>query len=83
MMHADLQTAVEAILKSKESVTMLGDLSVAKGGFCNQSEATDLSKLFTKQLFGMQGNGLGADATIDSWLQRAAGKIQSEFSKAR
>ena len=32
-MHMDLQTAVEAILKSKDPVTMVGDLIVAEGGF--------------------------------------------------
>ena len=70
-MHMDLQTAVEAILKSKDPVTTVGDLIVAEGGFWNQSKATDAGQLFTIQLFGMQDIGLSAAATIDSWLQRA------------
>ena len=79
-MHMDLQTTVEAILKSKDPVTTVGDLIVAEGGFWNQSEATDKGQLFTIQLFGVQGIGLGAAAAIDSWLQRATDAIQSEFS---
>ena len=79
-MHMDLQTAVEAILKSKDPVTTVGDLIVAEGGFWNQSEATDNGQLFTIQLFGVQGIGLGAAAALDSWLQRATNAIQSEFS---
>ena len=79
-MHMDLQTAVEAILKSKDPVTMVGDLIVAEGGFWNQSEATDKGQLFTIQLFEVQGIGLGAAAALDSWLQRATNAIQSEFS---
>ena len=79
-MHMDLQTAVEAILKSKDPVTTVGDLIVAEGGFWNQSEATDKVQLFTIQLFEVQGIGLGAAAAIDSWLQRATDAIQSEFS---
>ena len=79
-MHLDLQTAVEAILKSKDPVTTVGDLIVAEGGFWNQSEATDKGRLFTIQLFGVQGIGLGAAAALDSWLQRATNAIQSEFS---
>ena len=79
-MHMDLQTAVEAILKSKDPVTTVGDLIVAEGGFWNKSEATDKGQLFTIQLYGVQGIGLGAAAAIDSWLQRATDAIQSEFS---
>ena len=79
-MHMDLQTAVEAILKSKDPVTTVGDLIVAEGGFWNQSEATDKVQLFTIQLFEVQGIGLGAAAALDSWLQRATNAIQSEFS---
>ena len=79
-MHMDLQTAVEAILKSKDPVTTVGDLIVAEGGFWNQSKAPDTGQLFTIQLFGLQGIGLGAAAAIDSWLQRATDAIQSEFS---
>ena len=79
-MHMDLQTAVEAILKSKDPVTTVGDLIVAEGGFWNQSEATDKVQLFTIQLFEVQGIGLGAAAALDSWLQRATDAIQSEFS---
>ena len=79
-MHMDLQTAVEAILKSKDPVTTVGDLTVAEGGFWNQSEATDKGQLFTIQLFEVQGIGLGAAAALDSWLQRATNAIQSEFS---
>ena len=79
-MHMDLQTAVEAILKSKDHVTTVGDLNVAEGGFWNQSEATDKGQLFTIQLFEVQGIGLGAAAALDSWLQRATNAIQSEFS---
>lgn len=79
-MHMDLQTAVEAILKSKDPVTTVGDLIVAEGGFWNPSKATDTGQLFTIQLFGVQGIGLGAAAALDSWLQRATNAIQSEFS---
>ena len=79
-MHMDLQTAVEAILKSKDPATTVGDLIVAEGGFWNQSEATDKGQLFTIQLFEVQGIGLGAAAALDSWLQRATNAIQSEFS---
>ena len=79
-MHMDLQTAVEAILKSKDPVTTVGDLIVAEGGFWNQREATDKGQLFTIQLFEVQGIGLGAAAALDSWLQRATNAIQSEFS---
>ena len=79
-MCMDLQTAVEAILKSKDPVATVGDLIVAEGGFWNQSEAIDPRKLFIIQLFGVQGTGLGAAAAIDSWLQRAAEILQSEFS---
>ena len=79
-MHMDLQTAVEAILKSKDPVTTVGDLIDAEGGFWNQSEATDNGQLFTIQLFEVQGIGLGAAAALDSWLQRATNAIQSEFS---
>jgi len=79
-MHMDLQTAVEAILKSKDPVTTVGDLIVSEGGFWNQSEATDKGQLFTIQLFEVQGIGLGAAAALDSWLQRATNAIQSEFS---
>lgn len=79
-MHMDLQTAVEAILKSKDPLTTVGDLIVAEGGFWNQSEATDKGQLFTIQLFEVQGIGLGAAAALDSWLQRATNAIQSEFS---
>ena len=79
-MDMDLQTAVEAILKSKDPVTTVGDLIVAEGGFWNHSEATDKRQLFTIQLFEVQGIGLGAAAALDSWLQRATNAIQSEFS---
>lgn len=79
-MHMDLQTAVEAILKSKDPVTTVGDLIVAEGGFWNPSKATDTGQLFTIQLFGVQGIGLGAAAAIDNWLQRATDALQSEFS---
>lgn len=79
-MHMDLQTAVEAILKSKDPVTTVGDLIVAEGGFWNPSQVTDTGQLFTIQLFGVQGIGLGAAAALDSWLQRATNAIQSEFS---
>ena len=61
-------------------MTTVGDLIVAECGFWNQSEATDKGQLFTIQLFGVQGIGLGAAAAIDSWLQRATDAIQSEFS---
>ena len=79
-MHIDLQTAVEAILKSKDPVTTVGDLIVAEGGFWNPRKATDTGQLFTIQLFGVQGIGLGAASAIDNWLQRATDAIQSEFS---
>ena len=79
-MHMDLQTAVEAILKSKDPVTTVGDLIVAEGGFWNLSKATDTGQLFTIQLFGVQGIGLGAASAIDNWLQRATDALQSEFS---
>ena len=79
-MYMDLQTAVEAILKSKDPVTTVGDLIVAEGGFWNQSKATDTGQIFTIQLFGVQGIGLGAAAAIDNWLQRASDALQSEFS---
>ena len=79
-MYMDLQTAVEAILKSKDPVTTVGDLIVAEGGFWNQSKATDAGQIFTIQLFGVQGIGLGAAAAIDNWLQRATDALQSEFS---
>lgn len=79
-MHMDLQTAVEAILKSKDPVTTVGDLIVSEGGFWNPSKVTDTGQLFTIQLFGVQGIGLGAAAALDSWLQRATNAIQSEFS---
>ena len=79
-MYMDLQTAVEAILKSKDPVTTVGDLIVAEGGFWNQSKATDAGQLFTIQLFGVQGIGLGAAAAIDNWLQRATDALQSECS---
>ena len=79
-MCMDLQTAVEAILKSKDPVATVGDLIVAEGGFWKQSEATDPRKLFIIQLFGVQGTGLGAASAIDSWLQRADEILQSEFS---
>ena len=79
-MHIDLQTAVEAILKSKDPVTTVGDLIVAEGGFWNSSKATDTGQLLTIQLFGVQGIGLGAAAAIDSWLERAMDALQSEFS---
>ena len=79
-MHMDLQTAVEAILKSKDPVTTVGDLIVADGGFWNQGKATDTGQLFTIQLLGVQGIGLGAAAAIDSWLERAMDALQSEFS---
>lgn len=79
-MHMDLQTAVEAILKSKDPVTTVGDLIVAEGGFWNPSKATDTGQLFTIQLCGVQGIGLGAASAIDNWLQRATDALQSEFS---
>ena len=79
-MHMDLQTAVEAILKSKDLVTRVGDLIVAEGGFWNPSQVTDTGQLFTIQLFGVQGIGLGAASAIDNWLQRATDALQSEFS---
>ena len=79
-MHMNLQTAVEAILKSKDPVTTVGDLIVAEGGFWNQSKETATGQLFTIQLFGVQGIGLGAVAAIDSWLERATDALQSEFS---
>ena len=79
-MHMDLQTAVKAILKSKDPVTTVGVLIGAEGGFWNQSEATDKGQLFTIQLFEVQGIGLGAAAALDSWLQRATDGLQSEFS---
>ena len=79
-MHMDLQTAVEAILKSKDPVTTVGDLIIAEGGFWNLSKATDAGQLFTIQLFGVQGIGLGAAAAIDNWLQRATDSLQSMFS---
>ena len=79
-MHINLQNAVEAILKSKDPVTTVGDLIVAEGGFWNQSKATDAGQLFTIQLFRVQGIGLGAAAAIDNWLQRATDALQSEFS---
>ena len=79
-MHMDLQTAVEAILKSKDPVTTVGDLIVAEGGFWNPSKATDTGQLFTIQLFEVQGIGLGAASAIDNWLQRATDALQSEFS---
>ena len=79
-MHIDLQTAVEAILKSKDPVTTVGDLIVAEGGFWNPSKATDTGQLFTIQLFGVQGIGLGAASAIDNWLQRATDSLQSMFS---
>ena len=82
-MHMALQIAVEAILKSKDSVTTVGDLIVAEGAFWNQSKATHTGQLFTIQLFGVQGIGLGAAAAIDSWLQRATDAIQSEFSNTK
>ena len=79
-MHIDLQTAVEAILKSKDPVTTVGDLIVADGRLWNQSKATDTGQLFTIQLFGVQGIGLAATAAFDSWLQRAMDALKSEFS---
>ena len=79
-MHMALQIAVEAILKSKDSVTTVGDLIVAEGAFWNQSKATHTGQLFTIQLFGVQGIRLGAAAAIDSLLQRATDALQSEFS---
>ena len=79
-MHMDLQTAVEAILKSKDPVSTVGDLIVAEGGFWNHSKATDTGQLFTIQLFGVQGIGVGAASAIDNWLQRATDALQSEFS---
>ena len=79
-MHMDLQTAVEAILKSKDPVTRVGDLIVAECGFWNPSQVTDTGQLFTIQLFGVQGIGLGAASAIDNWLQRATDALQSEFS---
>ena len=79
-MHIDLQTVVEAILKSKDPVSTVGDLIVAEGGFWNPSKATDTGQLFTIQLFGVQGIGLGAASVIDNWLQRATDALQSEFS---
>ncbi|MDA0320307.1 MAG: hypothetical protein O3A90_13640 [Proteobacteria bacterium] len=79
-MHMDLQTAVEAILKSEDPVTTVGDLIVAEGGFWNPSKVTDTGQLFTIQLFGVQSIGLGAASAIDNWLQRATDALQSEFS---
>ena len=79
-MHMDLQTAVEALLKSKDPVKTVGDLIVAEDGFWNQSKATDAGQLFTIQLFGVQGIGLGAASAIDNWLERATDALQSEFS---
>ena len=79
-MHIDLQTAVEAILKTKDPVTTVGDLIVAEGGFWNSSKATHTGQLFTIQLFGVQGIGLGAASAVDNWLQRATDALQTEFS---
>ena len=77
-MYFELQTAVERIQKSKEPVTLVGDLIVAEGGFWDLNKASDPTSLFTIQLMGIQGFGMGASAAIDKWLERAQEVLKSE-----
>ena len=70
-MLIDLQTAVAKIQNSKDPVAITGELVLAEGGFWNPREAADPTKLFTIQLFEIQGSGIGAAAALDDWLSKA------------
>ena len=63
-MEMDLQSAVNQIQTSKDPVGKLGELILASGCFWSSTEATDPSKIFNIQLYGVHGMGIGAAAAL-------------------
>jgi len=75
-MQTDLQAAIERIQKSKTPIDEVGNIVLEKGGFWNPTEAADPTKLFTINLLGIQGNGIGSAAALDDWLKKATKELR-------
>jgi hypothetical protein len=71
IMEMDLQSAVNQIQTSKDPVGKLGELILASGCFLSSTEATDPSKIFNIQLYGVHGMGIGAAAALNDWTNKA------------
>ena len=74
-MNTVLKMAIERIQRSKTPIDEVGAIILEKGGFWNPAEASDPTKLFTIQLLGIQGNGIGAAEALDDWLKNASKEL--------